>query len=510
MRLSNPVLITHGGVEPVVVNGKHRIPSPACLRVEPAFLFHEKKTIDGNWLSEEGEELGHESCVVGRESITWYVVVPTHLSTKRLRFRATCEGKTLLDFDVEVVGHASPVAAAAFVGEQRRAYSNLRDRSLNRPFTRMLDDAANALRAFGGRLVSVTGSVGKTTTKELIAHILRAADAKVYQSTDSWNFTHEICAQIMLNAKWSRTFVSEMAIGEHLPTVGRLLPPDVMVFTHLGTVHTENFPNITETGRLKASLASNIPEGGTVIFNADVPLIGECIDNALGARIGLVERVGYSVRREECATVWAERGPTGKAEVILVDRRRSDAALRVSLEACRTLHPGSVAAAYSVAQTVGIRDIEFVEAVRTFSGVPGRLEEVAGTNTLLVNDAYNANPISMREFLDAMAAHERRKGSVRVILGEMADLGERTPEEHVALVLEARSRFASLILIGRTFCRLGYDQVDWCRCYENLEALRREQTMSSLVDDFQVIGVKGSYCTNLLSLASDIRRHIQL
>jgi UDP-N-acetylmuramoyl-tripeptide--D-alanyl-D-alanine ligase len=136
------------------------------------------------------------------------------------------------------------------------------------------------------------------------------------------------------------------------------------------------------------------------------------------------------------------------------------------------------------------------------------LEEVQGSGRLLVNDAYNANPISMRTFLDAMDSYAKRNLSVCVILGEMADSGERTAEEHTTLALDARGRFESLILIGSTFCRLGYDAVDWCLCLEDLEQVRHEGVIASVLAKHDVVGVKGSYCTHLLSLAADIRKRL--
>ena len=375
----------------------------------------------------------------------------------------------------------------------------VRDRVINDSFESMLVEAGCTLRKFKRKLILVTGSVGKTSTKEMLAHVLRCSGLSVYHSSDSWNFTHEMCAQIVLNAQWAEFLVFEVAIGEHLPTVGRLLPPDILIFTHLGAVHTEQFPSLREIAQLKVSLAAHMDQQGIVIFNADVDDLRGAVSSVVSDPMCHARTASFGSARLGVADVVVRKGEgEGEGLVFVVDRRGGGPSFKILLAESKSAHAGNVAAVFIATEYVGVLPSEIVRALSSWSGVPARFEEISIGSKTLVNDAYNANPVSMRAFLDELDSYKTRGSRVCVIMGEMADLGDQTPEQHAALAREAQGRFHSLILVGETFARLGFDKEPWCTWFRSADEVR--DNLSDILHDHDVLGIKGSYCTNLLSI----------
>lgn len=299
--------------------------------------------------------------------------------------------------------------------------------------------ASHVLTTISPVVVGVTGSSGKTSTKDLLAQVL-AVRGPIVAPRGSYNTEVGVPLTVLRADETTRTLVLELGargIG-HIEYLCRIAPPHVGVVLNVGTAHVGEFGGRDEIARAKSELVRELPESGTAVLNADDPLVRQMA--GLGA--ARVVMFGESVH----ADIRAERvrlDERGRASFDLVT---PDGAAPVTLQLVGEHHVGNALAAAAVAWSL---DLELAGVAKALSDATPRSPwRMAVTDradgVTVVNDAYNANPESMRAALKALAAlgTSRRTWAV---LGEMLELGESSPAEHDAL--------------GRQLVRLDIDRL---------------------------------------------------
>lgn len=290
---------------------------------------------------------------------------------------------------------------------------------------RALGDLARAVfdRLPNMTTIAVTGSVGKTTTKDLLAQILAPAGQTV---APRGSFNNEVGMPLtVLGADEStRYLVLEMgASGEgHLDYLTSIATPDVSVVLAVGRAHLGEFGGIDAVARAKSELVTGTASTGTVILNAD--------DERVAAMRGLAQ--GRAVRTfGSGGDVWAEDLSIDSAGRANFELRTPDAAARVSLKFVGAHQVSNALAAASVALTLG-REVEQVahdlSAAEPLSYGRMRVTNRADGVTV-VNDAYNANPDSMAAAL-ASTSHIGAGRRTWAVLGEMLEMGSDHDAAH--------------------------------------------------------------------------------
>lgn len=280
----------------------------------------------------------------------------------------------------------------------------------------LMDLAGWARRRLPATVVGVTGSVGKTSTKDLIAAAL-APQRKVTANARSYNNEQGLPVTILGAPDDTEVLVLEMGMrgsGEitRLCEVGR---PTIGVVTKVAASHTERVGGIEGVARAKAELVEALPAGGTAVLNAD--------DERVAAMAGRTEAAVVTFGRARDATVRV-------TDVVLDERARARFRLETPwgrADAVLAVSGGhmvaNAAAALAVAGVVGVDLSGAVESLgaATLSAARMEVTEVGGGG-LIVNDAYNANPSSMGAALHALAgmAATRRVA----VLGPMAELDD--------------------------------------------------------------------------------------
>ncbi len=300
-----------------------------------------------------------------------------------------------------------------------------------------LDLAAWARARFPERVVGITGSVGKTSVKDLTAAVLRttfrtAANERSYNNDQGLPHT-------MLNAPDdSDVLVVEMGMrgfGE-IARLCRVARPTIGVVTAVAEAHTERLGGIEGVARAKGELIESLPASGTAVLNADQPLVASMAARS-AARVlsfGLAGEVRVSdLRLDELARPrFVLDTPWGSGGVAL-----SVSGAHMALNA---------AAAAAVGLVLGVELGAVCEALAGATLSPWRMElRRTAAGLLVLNDAYNANPSSMRAALDALAALD---ASVRVaVLGVMAEISD-PDAEHLAIAEYAAARGIELMPVG--------------------------------------------------------------
>ncbi len=303
--------------------------------------------------------------------------------------------------------------------------------------TRALGDlAAFHRRRMAVPLAAITGSNGKTTTREMTASILSLERDTL---ATKGNFNNEIGLPLTLLRLDPSHQAAVVELGMNHPgEIDRLAAislPDIGVITNIGPAHLEGMRDIERVMSAKAEMLPHVKPEGTVVLNGN---------DAFAGRLGAMARnrvlyFGMGKRSEVRLDVRAEAvrqmGVRTEFELVLPDAR-----IAVALNAPGQYMIANALAAAAVGYALGLSGESIREGLANFRAVPGRMTHcVTRRGVNLVDDAYNANPASMKAAIDALTV---LKGSHRALLvaGDMLELGEGAAAFHYEVGREAAVR----------------------------------------------------------------------
>ncbi|MDT7655091.1 MAG: UDP-N-acetylmuramoyl-tripeptide--D-alanyl-D-alanine ligase, partial [Pseudonocardiales bacterium] len=320
--------------------------------------------------------------------------------------------------------------------------------------------AKYVIERLGATLVALTGSAGKTSTKDLIAQLLERIAPTVWPA-GSLNNEIGLPLTALRADESTRHLVLVMGsrgIG-HIRYLTELTPPRIGVVLNVGTAHIGEFGGREQIALGKGELVEALPEDGLAVLNADDPLV-RAMSSRTKARVVLFgEAPDADVRAENVRlntrgqAVFTLVTPTGCSEV--------------TLRLYGEHHVSNALAAAAVARELGMSVEEIATALSTAGTLSRWRMEVVDRpdGVTVVNDAYNANPDSMRAALRALAAMGRGRRTWAV-LGEMAELGGESLTEHDAVGrLAVRLNVSKLVAVGgpaAAWLQMGaYNEGSW-------------------------------------------------
>jgi UDP-N-acetylmuramoyl-tripeptide--D-alanyl-D-alanine ligase len=302
-----------------------------------------------------------------------------------------------------------------------------------------LGELAAAVRArFAGRVIGVTGSNGKTTTKELIAAAL-VPGGDVLRTAGSLN-TEVGLPVTILSARGDETFwVLEMAMrgrGE-IALLARIAQPHIGVITNVSGAHLERLGSLEEVAHAKGELFAGLvrsPDGGgrVAVLPASDPLIEA---EAVAAGIPEERRVRFDGGRPGDVQI-LEVIPAGAAgSVVRYAVRHLPVVVRLPLAGAHNARNG--AAALAVALAAGVPIAAAAAALETLTLPPHRSAVISAGGRTILDDCYNANPASMRAALASVAASATSGARTFAILGDMREIGPDSEALHREIGAEA-------------------------------------------------------------------------
>ena len=280
---------------------------------------------------------------------------------------------------------------------------------------------AQAVRRLWERpLIAVTGSAGKTTTKEAIAHVL-STRFRVHKSEGNFNNHFGLPLMLLKLEPEHDCAVVELGMSRlgEITALAQIAEPETGVVTNVAPVHLEFFKDISEIARAKYELIESLPANGTAVLNADDEYV-----STFGRDFkGKVVSYGFGP-----ATVRAEnfesRGEQGAVFDVLVGNRVEHATLPL----VGSHNVQNALAAIAVALEQGIALPEAVASLATLTPADKRGQVVRIGNITVINDCYNSNPKALAAMVDALSdmAAKRRI----VVAGEMLELGPEGETMH--------------------------------------------------------------------------------
>jgi len=320
--------------------------------------------------------------------------------------------------------------------------------------------ARHVVRRLGATLVALTGSAGKTSTKDLIAQVLQRKAPTVF-TPGSLNNEIGLPLTALTATEETRFLVLEMGargIG-HIRYLTDLTPPKIGLVLNVGTAHIGEFGGREQIAQAKGELVESLPEDGAAILNADDPLVRAMASRTKAKVLFFGETDEADVRAENVRLT-----DTGQPAFRLhTPSGASDVTMRLYGEH----HVSNALAAAAVAHELGMSAEEIATALSEAGSLSRWRMEVTERpdGVTIVNDAYNANPESMRAALRALAAMGQGRRTWAV-LGKMAELGDEALAEHDAVGrLAVRLNVGKLVAVGgreASWLQLGaYNEGSW-------------------------------------------------
>ncbi|MHB8655351.1 MAG: UDP-N-acetylmuramoyl-tripeptide--D-alanyl-D-alanine ligase [Terriglobia bacterium] len=283
--------------------------------------------------------------------------------------------------------------------------------------------ALEVRRKWGRRLVAITGSAGKTTTKEMVAAML-GQRFQVLKSPGNLNNDYGLPLALLQLEPHHEAAVMELAMSApgEIARLARIAEPQIGVVTNVAAVHLQFFDSVDSIARAKRELIESLPDDGTAVLNYDDKRVRGFAEGFTGHVVtyglepGAIFRAADIRLAGEEGSQFRVEGPGMKGEY------------RLPLPGRHNVQ--NALAAMATASLFDIPSAAIAEALNHFQTLHQRSEILTlhGDITVL-NDSYNSNPLAMEKMLETLAAWPGSKRRI-VVAGEMLELGPSSPELH--------------------------------------------------------------------------------
>jgi UDP-N-acetylmuramoyl-tripeptide--D-alanyl-D-alanine ligase len=285
-----------------------------------------------------------------------------------------------------------------------------------------LQTLATAVRKLWGRpLIGVTGSAGKTTTKEAIAHVL-ASRFRVLKSEGNFNNHFGLPLMLLKLEPEFDVAVIEMGMSHagEIRALAKIAQPEIGVVTNVAPVHLEFFDSLAGIARAKYELVESLPASGVAVLNADDEYVAQFGRDFKGKVVMYGTRPTADVRGEGIIS----KGAAGSVFDVVIGTLREH--VRLSLLGEHNVLNALAAIAVGVER--GMKPSEAAAALSTLVPADKRGQVLQLGNITVINDCYNSNPKALAAMVDSLVAMPAKRRIV--IAGEMLELGPAGEEMH--------------------------------------------------------------------------------
>lgn len=377
-----------------------------------------------------------------------------------------------------------------------------RDQSQPRDASFVIVGVPDPLRAFQdlasyhrGRfdipLVAVTGSNGKTTNKEMTAHVL-GQRWNILKTEGNFNNRIGVPKTLLRLSSAHQVAVIEMGVDQQKQTTRlcEIACPTIGVITNIGPDHLEFFGSLEGSAQAKAELVDWMPSYGAIALNADDPYYEELASRA-SCRVASFGLTAKAHIRAESISPEGTRGVSFR--LILPDRSRDPL---VRLRTHGTHNISNALAAAAVGYLLGLSGAMIAKGLGAFRPAAMRSEVIRRGGVHIINDCYNANPASMKAAVDVLAELGQEKRTI-AILGDMLELGPGTDAFHREIgTYLAKAGITMLLSVGTLGQRIAEGalagDMDPSCVFSVADATEAQKKFKQVVQPGDVVLIKAS------------------
>ncbi len=347
-------------------------------------------------------------------------------------------------------------------------------------------------RELGCPVVGITGSTGKTSVKDIARALL---PFRTHASRENFNTEIGLPLAILEAPPETECMILEMAmrgLGQ-IAELCEIAEPDVATITNVGPVHIELLGTLEAIVAAKAEILSGLKADGKAVIPADAEALRPHLRQELAT-------VTFGPGGDVFARAEKRNGAQTKAEIVTPQARVS---FEFPFAEAHNVLNATCAVAIGVALEASVAEMARRTAGISFSRLRGELHELPG-GSVLVNDCYNANPISMRAALDHLASLQTPAGGRRIaVLGGMAELGPEGPAYHREAAAHARALGIDAI-VGVGELARAYAPDDWVADPE-----AAVEVVRALAAEGDTLLVKGSRSIGLEAFTTEYLRAVR-
>lgn len=345
-------------------------------------------------------------------------------------------------------------------------------------------------------VIAVTGSSGKTTTQRMIHHVL---SQKLRGKAAPSSFNNAIGVPLTLLSADSRDAYLVVEIGSNAPgevaALAELVSPTIGVITSIGAAHLEKLGDVRGVANEKLSLLDHVRPGGLAVLNADMPFANEA-----------------AAHRERLTVLTYGTTETADVRVTHIDSKVTETRFKINgkhvvlLRLAGAHNALNATAAFAVCRRLQIDAETIVAALATFDPPPMRMEVLRAGELTVIDDSYNANPLSVGAAIEVLQVAE---GVRRVfVAGDMLELGDDATEWHERIGRQAaEAGIEMLVTVGRYSdamirgARSGNREMEVVGCADALDAA---EVLVHRLTGTEVVLVKGSRRVGLERVVSKL------
>ena len=375
----------------------------------------------------------------------------------------------------------------------------------------MVDDTQRGLEALGraarartkARIVAVTGSAGKTTTKEMLRLVL-SDQGMTAASAASYNNHWGVPLSLARMDRATDFGVFEIGMnheGEIRALVGQVRP-HVAIITTIAPAHLEYFGTLDAIADAKAEIFEGIVPGGTAILPLDNPQYARLSARAEAA--GVANILTFGTKRGADARLLSMK-TEGARQIVSAEIRGKE--IEFPLGAHGTHNAGNALAVLLAVEALGADAAKAAAALGGFAALKGRGARAPLGDIELIDESYNANPASMAAALGLLKSAEPGKGGRRIaVLGDMLELGPEAPALHRAIAKDLSANKIDLAFLCGPQMRALWEAIPSDRrgAYAESSAELKERLLANLRAN-DVVLVKGSFGSRMALIVDALK-----
>ena len=334
----------------------------------------------------------------------------------------------------------------------------------------------------GTKIIGITGTNGKTTTKELIASVLKEK-YKIHFTQGNLNNHIGVPLTLLKLKPEHQLAIIEMGANHpgEIKQLCEIAQPDFGIITNVGKAHLEGFGSFEGVMKTKAELYDYISANGLGIFiNDDNDYLKQM---AAKSNVNPDKQIAYALKSHPDMSMVT--GRVLNSDPFLTMECQTGNTFQIKTHLIGAYNAENVLAAVTIGHFFGMKNVQIVQGLENYEPVNNRSQFIVTANNKLIVDAYNANPTSMQAAIQNFAAMQVEAKTA--ILGEMLELGQQSAEEHQTIInLLKEKLFTNVLLVGKAFQGCTTDYVT----FETVEELVVYLSKNDIEN--QTILIKGS------------------